>query len=91
MCLRGRVGQGIMAAVRRRSGRPQGRLPIMCFATRNGQVLRLHMLLVSRSANFHIPPEDVYPCRVRSLSRLLSFHMLQLEIIEVGDGIRLGP
>ena len=25
------------------------------------------------------------------LSRVRSFHMLQLEIVEVGDGIRLGP
>jgi hypothetical protein len=25
------------------------------------------------------------------VSRLRSFHMLQLEIVEVGDGIRLGP
>jgi hypothetical protein len=25
------------------------------------------------------------------LSRLRSFHMLQAEIVEVGDGIRLGP
>ena len=27
----------------------------------------------------------------RPLSRVRSFHMLQLEIVEVGDGIRLGP
>jgi hypothetical protein len=29
--------------------------------------------------------------RVRSLSRLRSFHVLQLEIIEVGDGIGFSP
>jgi hypothetical protein len=91
MCVRGRVGQGPVAAVRRRAGLPQGRLPIMCFATRNGQVLRSHMLLVSHSADIHIPPEDANPYRVRSMSRLLLFHMLQLEIVEVGDGIGFRP
>jgi hypothetical protein len=57
-----------MAAVRRRSGLPQGRLLIMCFTQLSRQVLRSHILLVSRSADFHIPPKDVNPCRVRPFS-----------------------
>jgi hypothetical protein len=63
----------------------------MCFTKLSGLVLCSHMLLVSRSVDFHIPPKDVSPCRVRSLSCLRSFHMLQLEIIEVGDGIGFSP
>jgi hypothetical protein len=63
----------------------------MCFTKLSGLVLCSLMLLVSRSADFHIPPKDVNLCRVRSLSHLRSFHMLQLEIVEVCDGIRLGP
>jgi hypothetical protein len=63
----------------------------MCFTQLSGQVLRSHILLVSHSGDIHIPPEDANPYRVRSLSRLRSFHMLQLEIIKVGDGIGFSP
>ena len=91
MCLRGRVGQGVMAAVRRSSEQHQGRLPILWFTQLSSQVLQSHILLVSYSADFHIPPKDVNPCRMRSLSHLCSFHKLQLEIIEVCDGIGFRP
>jgi hypothetical protein len=49
------------------------------------------MLLVSRSADFQIPPKDVNLCRLRSLFRLRSFHMLQPEIVEVCDSIGFSP
>jgi len=80
-----------MAAVRRSSELPQGRLPILWFTQLSSQVLQSHILLVSYSADFHIPTKNVNPCRVRSLSRLCSFHKLQPEIIEVCDGIGFRP
>src|SRR6266850_6029860 len=91
MCLRGRVGQGLMAAVRRSSELPQGRLPILWFTQLSSQVLQSHILLVSYSADFDMPPKAVNPCRVRPLSCVRSFHMLQPEIIEVCDGIGFRP
>jgi len=63
----------------------------MCFTKLSGLVLCSLMLLVSRSADFQIPPKDVNLCRVRSLFRLRSFHMLQPEIVEVCDSIGFSP
>ncbi len=63
----------------------------MCFTKLSGLVLCSLMLFVSRSADFQIPLKDVNLCRVRSLFRLRLFQMLQLEIVEVGNGVGFSP